>query len=124
MLNEKQHTGQFLIMSTLGDFSRVEVTVKSGLDLDDGTVVAIDATDSDLVKEFDNAVPAVSAVAGILFGRVNATGGDTKGVIVAANRGDNVVDGSLLNWKAGVDAGEQATAITAMEALGFVVENV
>lgn len=122
MLNERQHTGQFLIMSTLGDFSRVEVTVLSGLDLDDGTVMAINGAGK--AVEFDNAIVGDDVVAGILYGRVNATDADTKGVIVASNKGDNVVDGALLNWKTGVNAGEQATAITAMESLGFVVENV
>jgi hypothetical protein len=121
---EKQHMGQFLILSTLGDFARIEVVIKSGLTLEDGTVLAVDATDADKGKEFDNAVPAVAAVAGILYGRVDASLADTKGVMLASNKGSNVVDGSLLNWKTGVDAAEQTAAIEAMKALGFVVENV
>jgi hypothetical protein len=44
--------------------------------------------------------------------------------MLASNKGSNVVDGSLLNWKTGVDAAEQTAAIEAMKALGFVVENV
>ena len=121
---EKQHMGQFLIMSTLGDFARVEVTIKTGLVLEDGAVLALDATDTGLGKAFDNAVAATDTVAGVLYGRVDATNGDTKGVMVASNKGSNVVDGSLLNWAAGVNASEQTAAIEAMKALGFVVENV
>lgn len=129
MLNERVHNGQFLILSTLDHHSRVEVTVAAGLDLDAGAVLAIDATDSDLAKEFDNSVAAVNTVAGILYNRVDTTaatgtGVDTKAVMVEAGMGDHVVDGTLLVWKTGVDAAEQTAAIAAMKALRVYVVNV
>jgi hypothetical protein len=129
MLVETVHDGQFLIKSTLGHFSRKQIVVAAELNLLSGSVVAIDATDGDLVKAFDNAIAAVDEVAGILFNNVNTTaatgtGVDTKGVIVEMGVGDHIVNGELLLWKAGVDAGEQATAIATMKAAGIHLANV
>jgi hypothetical protein len=129
MLVETVHDGQFLITSTLGHFSRKQVRVAAGQSLLSGSVVAIDATDSDLVKPFDNAVAAVDTIAGILFNNVNTTvatgtGVNTNAVIVEMGVGDHVVNGDLLVWKAGVDAGEQATAIATMKAAGIHLANV
>jgi hypothetical protein len=124
MLEETVHDGQFLIKSTLGHFSRKQVVVAAGLNLLSGSVVAIDATDSGLVKMFDNSVAAVNSVAGVLFNNVNTTaatgtGVDTKAVIVEMGVGDHIVNGDLLIFKAGVDAGEQATALATMKAAGI-----
>ncbi len=129
MFEETVHDGQFLIKSTLGHFSRKQVIVAAELNLLSGSVVAIDGGDGNLVKLFDNSVSAVNSVAGILFNNVSTTvatgtGVDTKAVIVEMGVGSHIVNGDLLIWKTGVDAGEQATALATMKAAGIHLANV
>lgn len=127
MLQEKNHAGAFLVLSTLGHYSRIPVTVPSGLNLEAGAVVGITtaatATDPAIVEDYDNAAADGSeVVAGILYAAVDATNGDKRGVMVAAGRGHHVVDPNLLSWGAGIDAAEQTAALAAMEALGIFAE--
>jgi hypothetical protein len=114
-MQEQVHTGQFLVLSTLDHFSRKAVTVASGLKLVSGTVVALDGG---LVKEFDNAVSSVDTTT------ETGTGENTPSVMVELAIGDHIVDGTLLVWKSGVNASEQAAAILAMKAVGTHVLNV
>lgn len=99
---EKVHNGEFLISEANGELSREEVTVVSGQNLVGGSVVGkITATSKYAI--YDNgASDGTQAAAGVLYGAVNASGGDKIGAIIER---DAEVDGDLLNWGANDGAG-------------------
>ena len=99
---EKVHDGEFLISEANGHQSREQVVVVSGQDLVAGSVVGkITATSK--YKIYDNtAVDGSETAAGVLFGAVDASGGDKDGVIIER---DAEIDGDLLNWGANDGAG-------------------
>jgi hypothetical protein len=113
-LNEGRHSGEFIGELALGQgYHCDEVTVLSGQNLVAGAVVGRQTTGGKYVA-YDNAGTddGRRTVAGILVGAVNASGGDAIGLVL--RRGPAMVNKNDLTWAAGVDASEQAAAITEM----------
>jgi len=118
-LTEGKHEGEFIGELAMGIGYHVDrVTVLSGQNLVAGTVVGI-VTASGKYVAYDNAGTddGRRAVAGIIVADANASAADAVGKVL--RRGPAIVNKNDLTWAAGVDAGEQATAITAMLALGI-----
>lgn len=102
---ETVHDGEFLISEANGHQSREEVTVVSGQNLVGGAVVG-KITASGKYKIYDNAaVDGSEVAAAVLFGAVDASGGDKKGVIIER---DAEVNADLLNWGANDATGKTA----------------
>lgn len=118
-LNEGRHAGEFIGELAMGIGYHTEtVTVLSGQVLSAGHVVGI-VTASGKYVAYDNAGTddGRRTVAGILYDAVDATGADKTGVVL--RRGPAMVNKNDLVWAAGIDAGEQATAIAALMTLGI-----
>ncbi|MGQ2942921.1 MAG: head decoration protein [Blastomonas fulva] len=118
-LNEGRHAGEFIGELAMGIGYHTEtVTVLSGQNLVAGAVVGKQTSGGKYVA-YDNAGTddGRRAVAGILFDNVNASGADAVGVVMV--RGPAIVNKNDLVWAAGIDAAEQAAAITALMALGI-----
>lgn len=118
-LNEGRHAGEFIGELAMGIGYHTEtVTVLSGQVLSAGHVVGI-VTASGKYVAYDNAGTddGRRTVAGILYDAVDATGADKTGVVL--HRGPAMVNKNDLVWAAGIDAGEQATAIAALMTLGI-----
>lgn len=118
-LTEGKHEGEFIGELAMGIGYHVDrVTVLSGQNLVAGTVVGI-VTASGKYVAYDNAGTddGRRTVAGIIVADANASAADAVGKVL--RRGPAIVNKNDLTWAAGIDAGEQATAITAMLALGI-----
>lgn len=118
-LTEGRHNGEFIGELALGQgYHCDEVTVLSGQNLVAGAVVGR-VTASGKFVAYDNAGTddGRRAVAGVLVDAVNASGGDAIGVVL--RRGPAIINRNDLTWASGVDAGEQATAIAELLALGI-----
>jgi hypothetical protein len=118
-LTEPRHEGEFIGELAMGLGYHVdEITILTGSVLDACTVLG-KITASGKYVAYDNAGTddGRRAVAGILLPAVDATAGDAKSR--ALLRGPAVVNKNDLAWAAGIDAGEQAAAITALLALGI-----
>lgn len=77
------------------------------------------AAGSGKVKEWNPANTDGSAVAcAVLYDRVDATGSDKPGVILA--RGPAIVTAAELEWFTGADAGQKAAAIAQLRLLGIL----
>ena len=111
---EGRHTGEFIGELALGQgYHCDQVTVLSGENLVAGAVVGRQTVGGKFVA-YDNAGTndGRRTVAGILVGAVNASGGDAIGLVL--RRGPAMVNKNDLTWASGVDASEQAAAITEM----------
>lgn len=105
-LTEGKHEGEFIGELAMGIGYHIDVvTLISGQNLAAGAVIAkIDA--SGKYTAYDNAsgTASINAVAGILFGAVNATAGDVTTARVM-RRGPAVVNGNDLGWGSNDAAG-------------------
>jgi hypothetical protein len=113
-LTEGRHNGEFIGELALGQgYHCDQVTILSGQNLVAGAVVGRQTTGGKYVA-YDNAGTddGRRTVAGILVGAVNASGGDAIGLVL--RRGPAMVNKNDLTWASGVDASEQAAAITEM----------
>lgn len=118
-LTEGRHNGEFIGELALGQGYHCDaVTVLSGQNLVAGAVVGI-VTASGKYVAYDNAGTddGRRTVAGILVDAVNASAADATGLVL--RRGPAMVNRTDLTWASGIDAAGQATAITAMLALGI-----
>lgn len=114
-LIEGKHEGEFIGELALGIGYHVDqVTVLSGQNLVAGAVVGRQTTGGKFVA-YDNAGndDGRRTVAGILVADCNATAGDVTTARVL-RRGPAMVNKNDLTWASGVDASEQAAAITEM----------
>lgn len=81
-LTEGKHTGEWLLTRQEGTLSFTQGIVLSGQNLADGTVVELNGTKWQTKGTgVTSGFPTVP-VAGILYGAVNASGGDAVGVVV------------------------------------------
>lgn len=118
-LTESKHTGEFMGELALGESYHVdEVTVLSGQNLVAGTVVGR-VTASGKYVAYDNAGTddGRRTVAGIIVPDCDASAADATSRVLV--RGPAMVNKNDLTWAAGIDAGEQATAIAALLTLGI-----
>ncbi|BBK30302.1 bacteriophage lambda head decoration protein D [Stella humosa] len=121
VLTETRHAGGFMVSEANGFRSRETVTVLSGQVLQAGTVLGrITASGKYVAWEASTSAEAdgSTTVRAILYGPVDATAGDTKGVIVIR---DAEVNGGELVYPAGTQPQEKAVAIAALLALGIIV---
>lgn len=95
-LTEGAHTGEWLLWEAPN--SRVQVVVASGQNLADGQLVQLSS--GKVVAKDTNVSSGLptTRVEGILFGAVNASGGDKAGVIIS---NDAEVKEDLLTFPAG-----------------------
>jgi hypothetical protein len=118
-LTEGKHAGEFIGELAMGQgYHCDQITILSGANLLAGTVIGR-VTASGKYVAYDNVGTddGRRTVAGILVDAVNATAGDTIGLGLL--RGPAIVNKNDLTWAAGIDAGEQATAIAALLTLGI-----
>lgn len=118
-LIQGKHEGEFIGELAMGiGFHADQITVLSGQNLVAGTVVG-KITASGKYVAYDNVGTddGRRTVAGIIIPACNAAGGDA--ISRALVRGPAIVNKNDLTWAAGIDAAEQAAAITAMLALGI-----
>lgn len=118
-LTEGRHEGEFIGELAMGiGYHADKVTVLSGQNLVAGAVVGKQTSGGKYVA-YDNVGTddGRRAVAGILVGAVDATGGDAAGLVL--RRGPAIVNKNDLTWAAGIDASEQAAAILELLALGI-----
>lgn len=119
-LTEGLYEGEFVGQLAMGiGFHVDQVTVLSGQVLVAGAVVGKQTSGGKYVA-YDNAGTddGRRAVAGILMAAVDATAGDVTTARVM-RRGPAIVNKNDLTWAAGIDATEQAAAITELLALGI-----
>ena len=92
---ESLHAGGYVVSEAQGMRSREVVTILSGQNLGAGRVIGkITASGKYRAHDADNTDGSQTA-AGVLFGPVDATAGDTKGV---AHVRDCEVNGAELDW--------------------------
>lgn len=118
-LTEGKHTGEFIGELAIGIGYHVdEITVLADQVLVAGAVLG-KITASGKYVAYDNAGTddGRRTVAGILVEAVDATGADATGRALV--RGPATVNKNDITWAAGVDAAEQAAAITEMLTLGI-----
>lgn len=118
-LTEGMHSGEFIGELAMGQGYHCDaVTVLSGQTLVAGAVVG-KVTASGKYVAYDNVGTddGRRTVAGVLVSAVDASGGDAAGLVLL--RGPAIINKNDLTWASGVDAGEQATAITSMLTLGI-----
>lgn len=117
-LTEGKHEGEFIGELAMGiGYHADQITLLSGQNLVAGAVLGR-VTASGKYVAFNNInADGSQTVAGILVPDANATAGDvtTRALV----RGPAIINKNDLTWAAGVDAGEQAAAITALLALGI-----
>jgi len=92
-LNESVHAGEFLLSEGNGLISREAVTIAEGQNLVAGTVVAKVTASGKYVAQAAGGDDGSEVAAGVLYGAVNASGGDAKGVVIARLA---EVDGSAI----------------------------
>lgn len=116
---EGAYTGEFLLGEDAAQFyHRDTVTIISGQNLVAGQVLGkITASGKYTAHDTAHSDGSQSAAA-ILYGAVDASGGDTPGVIVDR---DVEVNGNLLVWKSGISGGDKTAGIAALAALGIIV---
>jgi hypothetical protein len=120
-LTEVFHDGGFIVSEANGHRSRDQVTVLSGETLKAGQVVA-KVTASGKYVAWDHAQSAeadgTTTPAGILFGAVDASGGDKLGVIIAR---DAEVNSNEIVWPDAAQASEKAAAIATLRSTNRII---
>jgi hypothetical protein len=119
MLTEKRHAGDFLLSEGDGHYSRDNVTLASGQNLQAGTVLG-KITSGGKYKVYDQqAGDGSEAAAGILYDNVDASAADTPAVII--NRTAEVV-AALLIWPDGSPP-DVTAGIADLKAIGVIVRS-
>jgi hypothetical protein len=115
VLTESSHAGEFLLSEANGNRSRENVTVVSGQVLDAGTVVGKVTATGKYAIYSNGASDGTEVAAGVLLNAVDASGGDTDGVIIA--RDAEVIADSLI-----FESGGTATTagIADLAAIGII----
>lgn len=117
-ITEGRHRGEFMVSEASGTRSREDVVVVTGQNLVAGQVVAKITASGKWMILTPGASDGSQNAAGILYGAVNATAADKKGVIIAR---DAEVNAGEIAWPVGISAPNKTTAINALAALGIVL---
>jgi hypothetical protein len=116
-LTEGRYGGEFLVSEGNGRISRDTIIVLSGQTLQPGAVLG-KVTASGKYKVLAPAADDGSEVAaGILYGAVDASGGDAEGVAIV--RLAEVNAGELV-WPDGIEPAERATALGELALLSII----
>ncbi|TIV91125.1 MAG: head decoration protein [Mesorhizobium sp.] len=117
---EAYHTAAFILSEANGHRSRESATVASGQTLNAGEVVQFSA--GKLVTAdgaLNTAGDVVTAVAGIVLGAVDASGGDVDNVAYIAR--DAEVNDNLITYPTETTlGGEKAATVESLAALGII----
>jgi hypothetical protein len=117
VITEGPYAGEFLVSEGNGRISRDTITVLSGQTLQPGAVLG-KVTASGKYKALAPAADDGSeAAAAILYGAVDASGGDAEGVAVLRLAEVNAAE---LVWPEGIEAAEKATALGELAALNII----
>lgn len=114
-LTEGKHEGEFVGELAMGiGFHVDQVTLLSGQNLPAGRVVGIVTASGKFVEYDDDGTDdGRRIVAGVLMAACDASGADVTTARVL-RRGPAIINKNDISFAAGVDAGEQATAIAAL----------
>lgn len=118
-LTEGRHSGEFIGEMAMGIGFHADLsTVLSGQNLVAGAVVG-KVTASGKYVAFDNAGTddGRRVAAGVLVSAVDASSADATGLVMV--RGPAIINTNDLTWASGIDAAEQAVALTSLLALGI-----
>ena len=119
-LTEKRHTGEFILSEANGQRSRETVTIKSGEDLEAGTVLGkITATSKYVAYDNDSGDGSEVAFA-VLIGACDATGGDTEAAVIARHA---EVNGNCLVWKDASPSSGPTAGTADLLTVGIIVRN-
>ena len=114
-LTEGKNISDWLKYEVNQDYTREELTIKSGEDLVSGTVIALDNGGTEYVAfEDDTDTPAI----GILVNAVDASAAAKTGVVIV--RGPVVINPNKLTWHASNDATDILNGLADLKALGII----
>jgi hypothetical protein len=116
-LTEGRHAGEFLVSEGNGRISREIITVLSGQILSAGTVLGKVAASGKYKILAPAADDGSEVAAAILYGAVDASGGDAEGVAVLRLAEVNAAE---LVWPDGIEPAEKATALGELAALHII----
>ena len=118
VLSENRRTGEYQVSEANRDRSRDNIVVASGSGkLIAGTVLARITASGKLVPLAPGATDGSQIAVAVLYGAVDATSADAKGV---AHVRDCEVNLNELVWPAGITTVQQTAAITALAAVGII----
>lgn len=112
-------TAAYIISEAAGHRSRDQGLVGTGADVvKAGTVMGKITADGKLMPLDTAAVDGTEAAAGILYQGCDATSADVRRTYTAR---DTEASDAQLTWPDGISAGDKATAIAELAALGIIV---
>ena len=117
-LNEATHPGGFLVWEAFRDYTRETITVAAGT-LEPGTVLGKITASGKYAAHDPAAVDGTETAVAVLWGKVDASGGDAPAVAVV--RGPVIVNRHDLVFAGTTSEGEIAAAHTALLAAGILV---
>ena len=115
---EPNYLGDWLKFEEDNLYSRDQVTVASGQNLKTGTVVGIITASGKVTQLAPSANDGSENAAGVLLGDVDASAGDTPGVIIARHA---ICSDKGLVWPSGITGPQKNTALGQVKALGILV---
>jgi hypothetical protein len=116
-LTEGRYGGEFLVSEGNGRISRETITVLSGQTLQPGAVLGKVTASGEHKVLAPAAVDGSEVAAAILYGAVNASGGDAEGVAILRLAEVNAAE---LVWPDGIEPAEKATALGELAALNII----
>ena len=117
-LSETTHPGGFLVWEAFRDYSREVVTIAAGT-LEPGTVLGKITASGKYAAHDPAATDGTETAVAVLWGKADATGGDTPGVAVV--RGPAIVNRHDLVFAGTPTEGEITAAHAALLAAGILV---
>lgn len=117
-LTEGYHAGEFIVSEANGTRSREVVTIIEGQNLVAGAVLGQITTGGKYTELDPDAEDGSEVAAAVLYDAVDATDGDTDGVIIAR---DAEVNGAEITWPTGISGPETTAATAELAAAGIIV---
>jgi hypothetical protein len=116
--SEGNYLGDWLKFEAGNLYSRDEATIVSGQNLTTGTVVGIITASGKATQVNPAANDGSQTAAGVLVFDVDATGGDTPGVLIARHA---ICSANRLVWPEGITDPQKAAGIAQLKGLGILV---
>ena len=115
---ESNYLGDWLKFEAGNLYSRDEVTVVSGQNLNTGAVIGIITASGKVTQLAPAANDGSQNAAGVLLLDVDASAADKGGVIIARHA---ICSDNGLTWPAGITGPQKTAAIAQLKALGILV---
>jgi len=115
---ESNYLGDWLKFEAGNLYSRDEVTVVSGQNLNTGAVIGIITASGKVTQLAPAANDGSQNAAGVLLLDVDASAADKGGVIIARHA---ICSDNGLAWPAGITGPQKTAAIAQLKALGILV---